>query len=820
MRNTPSGLVAFLAVLALAGSADAQIELVQRASSLSSPVLVTHAGDGSGILYVVEQPGRIAGVPPNAGPIPPATFLFLDIQNLVTAGGEQGLLGLAFHPDYPDTPFFFVNYTCEVSGAQPECTSNGDTIIARFRVGTNGIADPASRRTLLVIPQPFSNHNAGDLKFGPDGNLWIPMGDGGSGNDPSCFAQRDDSLLGKLLRIDVNQNVDSPPYYGIPAGNPYIGGGVPRDEVYARGLRNPFRFSFDRQTGDMFIGDVGQGQREEIDFQAAGTGAAGNYGWKVMEGTVCLGDGGTCPAGTPPCNSPLYTPPIVEVDHSAGDCAIIGGFRYRGSGIPAVAGRYFHSDNCTGRIRAATETSPGVWSDTVLLDTSHAISGFGEDEAGELYVTALGGGLYRLRAAGAGAGLSVNDVDVNPEGNAGTSSAVFTVTLGAPSAQTVTVQYATADGGATAGPDYTATSGTLTFTPSTTTRTVTVSVLGDTLDENNEGFFVNLSNPVNAIVDDGQGVGTIVDDDALPTLAAAGCSVDEGDVAPVSCTFSLTLAPASGRTVFVDYTATSGTATAGSDFTPASGTITFPDGATTRTVDVSVLADLEAEGDETFTLALTPVNATGGSSPTGTIVDNDQRETELTHGVTLRDNLLPPPDRIYRFAQAPQASYEVVLDEASGESVPLSLERVAADPTLVIQTAVPVGTGTRAQPALAEQHDQREHRRADPGHVARLRHRLRNGRRLPVARVRDHRRRIPRFNNTGTQVTVLDPAERDGADGGLPRPLLGPAGGPAHDRGVPPGRHVTNVLQTATLLPGCRERAARSASRTTAASGR
>jgi glucose/arabinose dehydrogenase len=236
------------------------------------------------------------------------------------------------------------------------------------------VADPASRRTLLVIDQPFSNHNAGDLKFGPDANLWIPMGDGGDANDPNCFAQRDDSLLGKILRIDVNQNVNTPPFYGIPPGNPYIGGGAPADEVYARGLRNPFRFSFDRQTGDMFIGDVGQDAMEEVDFQAAGTGAGANYGWKVMEGTLCTGLTGGCPGGIPACNAP----------------AIIGGFRYRGTAIPAIAGRYLHSDNCSGRIRAATETSPGVWSGGQILDTSLAISSFGEDEAGELYVTSLG----------------------------------------------------------------------------------------------------------------------------------------------------------------------------------------------------------------------------------------------------------------------------------------------------------------------------------------------------------------------------------------------------------------------------------------------
>lgn len=750
--NGMLGLAAALAAGPLAAQSIA-LNPLPGATTLADPVALSNAGDGSGRLFIVLQGGRIVihdgssvlGTP------------FLDIQPLVQAGGEQGLLGLAFHPNYPATPFFFVNYTCEVTAAQPECNSNGDTIIARFQVSANpNVADPASRRTLLVIDQPFSNHNAGDLKFGPDGLLYIPMGDGGSGNDPNCFAQRDDSLLGKLLRIDVDQNVNTPPFYGIPPGNPYIGGGDPRDEVFARGLRNPFRFSFDRTTGDMFIGDVGQNTREEIDFQAAGTGATANYGWKIMEGTLCLGNTGGCPPGVPPCNSPLFTPPIIEVDHSLGDCAIIGGYRYRGTAVPALPGRYLHSDNCTGRIRAGTETSPGVWSSVQLLDTPLAISAFGEDEAGELYVTSLGATTGAVNRIVAGPPvLSIDDITPT-EGDVGSANALFAVTLSNPAAQPVTVQFATANGTAAAGSDYTAISGTLTFAPSTTTRTVTVSITGDLLDENDETFFVNLTNATNATIGDGQGLGTILDNDPLPVLSVSGCSANEGNTGTAPCTFSVTLAPASGRDVSVAFATADGSATAGSDYTAAAGTLTFPPGATSRTVAVNVLGDLLPEGTETFTLGLSSlVNASGGGTATGSIVDNDQRDTELAHGMSLRANLSGALPVLYRMGQAARSSYEIVLDAVSGDAVPgLTLDRVGADSTTVLQTSTTVGTGSarslRWENMTAAAITTEQIRVAAPAcgtgcgvdDVYRLRAYETTG-------------SIPRFNNSGSQATVV-----------------------------------------------------------------
>jgi hypothetical protein len=753
--GTWAGILGLAAALA-AGPAAAQtivLSPLPDATTLANPVAISNAGDGSNRLFFVLQGGRI--VIHNG-----ATVLgtpFLDIQTLVQAGGEQGLLGLAFHPNYPATPYFFVNYTCRTGATQPECTTTGNTIIARFQVSANpNVADPASRRALLEIAQPFSNHNAGDLKFGPDGLLYIPMGDGGSANDPSCNAQNDNSLLGKLLRIDVDQNVNTPPFYGIPPGNPYIGPGDPRDEVFARGLRNPFRFSFDRLTGDMFIGDVGQGAREEVDFQAAGTGAAANYGWKIMEGTLCTGLTGNCQPGIPPCNSPSLTLPILEVDHNSGDCAIIGGYRYRGTAVPGIAGRYLYSDNCTGRIRAGTETSPGVWSGALLLDTPLAISAFGEDEAGELYVASLGattGAVNRIQ--GAPGVLTINDITPT-EGNAGSANAFLTVSLSGAVAQQVTVQFATANGTATAGADYTATSGTLTFAPSALTATVTVSITGDLLDEDDETFFVNLTNAVNATIGDAQGVGTILDDDPLPVLSVAGCSVTEGNAGTTPCNFGVTLAPASGRNVTAAFATADGSATAGSDYTAASGTLTFPPGTTSRTVAVNVLGDLAPEGNETFTLGLSSlVNATGGGTATGAIIEDDLRDNELAHGMSLTADFTQPLPVLYRIGQAPLSSYEVVLDAVSGDAVPgVTLDRVGADSTTVLQSSTPVGTGSarslRWQNTTSSAVTTEQVRIASPAcgtscgvdDVYRLRAYETTG-------------SIPRFNNSGSQVTVV-----------------------------------------------------------------
>ena len=332
-------------------------------SGLSSPVLVTHAGDGTGRLFVVEQRGVIKVLA--AGSTTPTAFL--DITARVLDGGERGLLGLAFHPQYSANGRFFVNYTRETDGA---------TVIAEYARSANPNLALQTETILLVIAQPFANHNGGMIAFGPDGFLYIGMGDGGSSNDPDSRAQDIDDLLGKMLRIDVDGNLP----YAIPPDNPFAGVTAGRDEIYATGLRNPFRFSFDRATGQLYVGDVGQGQREEIDVVALGA----NLGWRVFEGTRCTGL-------DPLCTSGGFTPPIAEYSHTGGRCSVTGGYVYRGSRGVLPAGTYVFGDFCTGEIFTLAGGTSGV-----LLDTTLNISSFGEDEAGELYVVGLGGTVYRL----------------------------------------------------------------------------------------------------------------------------------------------------------------------------------------------------------------------------------------------------------------------------------------------------------------------------------------------------------------------------------------------------------------------------------------
>jgi len=339
------------------------------ASGLQAPVDITHAGDGSGRLFVVEQPGRIRVIKQGALLSVP----FLDITSLVLYGGERGLLGLAFHPNYAQNGYFYVNYTRQTDGA---------TVVARYRVSTNNpdVADSASAATLLVIPQPYANHNGGCLKFGPDGYLYIAVGDGGSGGDPQNYAQNKESLLGKLLRIDVNGG--NP--YAIPTDNPFVNQ-PGADEIWALGLRNPWRISFDRLTGDLYIADVGQNAWEEVNFQAANAAGGLNYGWRCREGAH--------PYNTsPPCNDPNFLAtlidPFTEYSHSEGR-SITGGFVYRGTRYPDLYGIYFFADYVNGKIWSIKKLSdaPLTWSSRTLeLDADFNISTFGEGEDGELYV--------------------------------------------------------------------------------------------------------------------------------------------------------------------------------------------------------------------------------------------------------------------------------------------------------------------------------------------------------------------------------------------------------------------------------------------------
>lgn len=372
------GLAAFAP--AFAQAAPPPITLRPLASNLAQPVAITHAGDAR--LFITLQDGRVViwdGAAVRAQP-------FLDIRGRVLLGSEQGLLSVAFHPRYEENDFFFVNYT----------DLAGDTVISRFSVspGDPNDALEGSERVLLRIEQPFSNHNGGQLQFGLDGFLYVGMGDGGSGGDPICAAQRDNTLLGKMLRLDVDQNVDTSPFYGIPAGNPHAGPGLPLDEIWAKGFRNPWRFSFDRLTGDLWIGDVGQNTREEVSLQPSASRGGENYGWKMLEGTLCSGNSSGCGGTLPGCNSPLYLPPILEYDHDDGGCSVIGGFVYRGHKSPDLWGHYLYGDFCTGALWVA-ERQGAPWLPFEQTAFAPGLTSFGEDFDGELYLVA-GSVLYAI----------------------------------------------------------------------------------------------------------------------------------------------------------------------------------------------------------------------------------------------------------------------------------------------------------------------------------------------------------------------------------------------------------------------------------------
>ena len=350
-------------------------ELRKVLGGLESPLGIAHAGDGSGRLFVVEKQGRIRIVVGTALAAAP----FLDIAGRVgSSASEEGLLGLAFHPNYARNGLFFVNYT----------DLQGDTVLSRFAVGADpDRADPASEVVLLTVDQPAANHNGGHLAFGPDGYLYVGLGDGGGAGDRYGNGQNPSTLLGKMLRLDV----DGSQPYAVPRDNPFVTRLDVRAEIWAIGLRNPWRYSFDRLTGDLYIADVGQELYEEINLQPARSLGGQNYGWPIMEGMHCYPE-------TQACDGTGLTLPVAEYDHSQG-CSVTGGYVYRGKQFPALSGIYVFGDYCSGRIWGSARDSQGQWRMAELQQVSMQLSSFGEDETGELYLVDMRrGDLFKIEA--------------------------------------------------------------------------------------------------------------------------------------------------------------------------------------------------------------------------------------------------------------------------------------------------------------------------------------------------------------------------------------------------------------------------------------
>ena len=340
------------------------------ALSFRRPIHLTYPPDGSNRLFVTLQAGRVMVFDNNEGV--QTNREFLDIRARVSdRGNEEGLLGLAFHPEFESNGYFYVYYTA----ADPR-----RSVVSRFSGSDDpGRGGPESEAVILEVPQPFQNHNGGQVVFGPDGFLYIGLGDGGGGGDSAGNGQDPSTLLGSILRIDVS-SLDSTGTYSVPDDNPFAGGdGGAREEVWAYGLRNPWRFTFDRATGDMWVGDVGQNRYEEVDIVVRGK----NYGWSTME------------ASHTGCDGSDLVPPVIEYGRDDG-CSITGGYVYRGARLPSLLGAYVYGDFCSGKIWALRHDGTGVTEHMLIVDSELSISSFGEDELGELFVVSLDGGIYRL----------------------------------------------------------------------------------------------------------------------------------------------------------------------------------------------------------------------------------------------------------------------------------------------------------------------------------------------------------------------------------------------------------------------------------------
>ena len=349
------------------------------AEGFDQPVDLTHANDSTCILYVAEKPGTVRTIVDSERVEEP----FLDISDRVGSSGyEQGLLGIAFPLDYADSRVLYAYYT----------DLDGSSVVSRFQVADNDVADSESEQVVLTQEQPYHHHNGGQIRFGPDGYLYIALGDGGSGGDPLNAGQRLDTWLGKILRVDVDPNVvPAGEPYAIPEDNPFVDDEDALSEIYAYGLRNPWRFSFDAETGDMFIADVGQNAIEEINLLPTDADEALNFGWNTMEGSSCFLESG--------CDTTGLTMPIIEYPHAEGSCSVTGGAVYYGQHLPDLHGTYIFADFCSGLVWQGVEGDDGNWTMSDPIQSGLAISSFGVDDQGEVYVVDLNSGIvFRLEA--------------------------------------------------------------------------------------------------------------------------------------------------------------------------------------------------------------------------------------------------------------------------------------------------------------------------------------------------------------------------------------------------------------------------------------
>ena len=561
-------------------------------NGLSNPTAMALHPDGR--IFVCQQTGELRVI--KNGVVLPTPFVTLPVNSV----GERGLLGIAFDPDYATNRFVYVYYTATTPAIHNR--------VSRFTADATNqdVAVPGSEVVILDLENlGATNHNGGAIHFGPDGKLYIATGENASPSNAQSLANR----LGKILRINSDGSIpdDNPTSFPNIAGSPT---GLNR-AIWAVGLRNPFTFSFQQATGRMHINDVGQNTWEEINVGAGGA----NFGWPTCEGN---------------CGTAGMTNPLYQYSSAVGaPCAITGGAFYNPTTqtFPAqFIGKYFFADFCAGWIKTLDPLNPPATGAAVDAFTNISLPvDIQVANDGSFYYLARGASaVFRVQYNG-GPTLAINDLTIN-EGNAGTSTATFNVLLSPVSSQTVTVNYTTANNTASAGSDYVAASGTLTFIPGQQSQPVSVTINGDTTFESNETFSVNLSSPVNAALGDDQGVGTITNDDQQPTISIDDVSVSEGNAGTTSAGFTVSLSNASSQTITVNFATENNTAIAGTHYVQTNGTLTFIPGTTSQPVNVQVNGDqLNEVASLTFNVNLS--SATNASITdnrgVGTIVDDD-----------------------------------------------------------------------------------------------------------------------------------------------------------------------------------------------------